>query len=436
MMSFMNLISKIKIKEGKITIVANPDFTRDYLRQDFEAIYTNSEGKPLQIDEDKAAVPFIVNVAPVIWLAGITTSVEELDYRFVDSLEEMKKIYKMMYPAHGWDGKIIVKKRIKGAKKSKLDNAAVLFSGGVDSVYTSIFCGGDNQTLVTVRGADIPLDNDTSWLNVQKQSREFADIYNFNNLFIDSNFARFLDTPKFMKFWPDIGDWWTAVQHGPAFLGLMAPAVSDSSQVFIASTHTKDFKGPWGSNPKIDEACGWGNVVTSHHGYDTTRQEKINRIVHKTSAKKKKPFLRVCVGNSYGDGGNCMRCEKCLRTFAGLLVAGAVPADYGLELSTDEAVTRIKKRFYRHTMPMTTSKKFIWQDIQNNAKNIVNSSKYPEGDSHVFYEWIKSYDFNKYYKRAKIPYRIRKRLVRLAKSNQILEKIVRKSVAKIYKLNT
>lgn len=435
----MNLIRDIKVEKGSITVYANEDFHKRFLRDTFEVNYFDYDENPVEIMEEYALIPFIGNIAPLVWISGEVVEVDELEENFVNSLQEMKKSYSKLHPSFEWNGQIKVRKKVAlpgGQTKREQKGAVTLFSGGVDSVYTSLFCGFDNQFLATVRGADIPRDNNKSWHNVMSQSKEHADLFGYNNIYIDSSFARFINTPKIEREYPEIGEWWTAVQHGPGFLTLLSPLTRYYHDVYIASSHTEKFKEPWGSSPGLDNSCFWGPVQSHHHGFEVSRQEKTNKIVEKTKNDTDKPFLRVCGGNAYGAGDNCMWCEKCLRTFAGFTIAGAMPEDYGLKVTVAEGYKRIKSRFKKYTMPMGANQRFMWQDIQENISKLkIKHNKYNMDENRKdFIEWLANFDFDRYYKKAQLPYQVRKKLVKIAKSNQVLEKIVRKGASLNYRL--
>lgn len=430
----MKLISEVEVNNGKITVVANPEFGDKYLHEDFTVSYIQKNDKPIDIDERYALVPFITNVAPIIWLSGVSVQVKEIDATFAKSLSRMKQVYKEMYPMYEWSGSITVEKTFRNNVTQNQDKAAVLFSGGVDSVYSSLYSGFENQALVTVRGADVPRDNNEAWNNVKTQAVEYANLFGLENIFIDSNLMKFINTAKLDRLWSKTSPWWTAVQHGPGFLSLLAPISAKFSDVFIASSHTEAFKKAWGSTLKLDEACKWGNVNTHHHGYDASRQVKVNRIVEKTQKNSNKPYLRVCYANPYGEGNNCVRCEKCLRTYAGLLVAGANPKEYGMNATPTTALKRIKRRFKQFTIPMGENEEFMWTDIQNGAKKAGVNTAVDKSGAEAFHSWITEFDFPAYHRRAKLPYKIRKTLVKLAKTTPGMERLVRKGVAALQSL--
>lgn len=427
----MNLISRVETGDGKIRVIANPEFTKNYLRDSFYVNYSSPNGDVVKIDENSALIPFIANVAPIIWLANLNVTVPELDEEYISALENIKQVFSEMYPSLSWDGRITAVKKTKKKKVSKGTSTAVLFSGGVDSVYSSLYCNSAEQTLMTVLGADIAGENKSGWSNVQNQAKSFADIYGHNNLYIETNFRKFLNISKLEKLWPDVGAWWSGVQHGIGFVGLTAPVTEGISRVVIAASHTTDFRESWASNPRLDSACRWGNVSVEHHGYESSRQIKINKIVDKTIEDNIKPQLRVCYSNPYGDGENCNKCEKCLRTFTGVLVAGADPYQYGLgdDRGSLIGIRRIRRRFLTYTMPIGPNERFMWTDIQKFAVKRLKKNKKHSSEKARFLVWFVNLDIGRYQKRSYTYLKMRKKIIKNIKSNPFIEKKTRQLVA-------
>lgn len=423
----MNLIKDLKVTNNTITVVAHPDFTNNYLREDFFVSYT---GEHSHISDNAfALIPFLANVAPIIWLSDLHVTVPKLDSTFIDSLEAIRKVHKEMYPTLSWQGSIKAKETVTSKNSTqKSTESAMLFSGGVDSIYTALYASGDPKTLITVLGSDIARENRQGWHNVQQQTKDFARLYNYKNLYVDSNFRKFLNIPKLEEAWPEIVDgWWGGVQHGIGLLGLTAPVVQQK-KMFIAATHTQGFAHSWGSNPKLDTSCKWDSVTVDHHGYNASRQQKILKIIDKSNSKSK-PQLRVCYSNAHGKGNNCMRCEKCLRTFTGLLIAGADPKEYGMMLPTVKGTKRVRNKFLTLRMSLGEDEKFMWQDMQKYAQKALKERRLTDGSLTIFFKWLAQLNIDDYYKRSLKIRRMRQNLIRKIRNNPKLEVSIKRIIA-------
>ena len=107
-----------------------------------------------------------------------------------------------------------------------------------------------------------------------------------------------------------------------SFLAAIAHLFSGRlSRVSIASSHDL-VHGliPWGTDPLLETRLSTGAMEIEHNGIHATRLAKIREIGRWGAALE---ALVVC-GESPVPGPlpNCGRCEKCVRTRAGLLVAG------------------------------------------------------------------------------------------------------------------
>jgi hypothetical protein len=401
------LVSSVKITDDTIRVVAAPTFTNDYLKDDFWASY-DVDIDLSDSNEALALVPFVANVAPIVWLAGLDVSVPALDEAFADALDEVREVLAGMYPNLSWTGSITVDHRETTAG---VPQVAALFSGGVDAVYSSLSVP-EPQLLATVQGSDIALDNDEGWREVRRQARSYAEGRGHRNAFIRSNFKQFLDVPKLERRWPEVGGWWNGVQHGMGFLGLVAPLVP-AGRVVIAATHTESFTDrAWGSNPRLDSSVRWGATTVDHHGYETSRQDKTAAIVE---AGEPYPYLRVCFSNHYGKGVNCERCEKCLRTYAALVACGADPRHYGFTMSIEQGTRLIMRRFSSYRVVFSVTKTWHWGQIQQVVTDDDKDAEKVGQARAEFFRWLDDFDFARYERRWKLLLRLRTQLIHTVK---------------------
>lgn len=131
--------------------------------------------------------------------------------------------------------------------------------------------------------------------------------------------------------------------HGSALVACMHFFKSHARTVLLASCEKyDDLVIPWGMSPISDPLLSSASLRVLHDGADYSRSEKAAALEAWPVGKNR---LRVCWGTG-NPGGNCMRCEKCLRTMANFAAQGlAVPdALGGSEAALDRGIVRIKLR--------------------------------------------------------------------------------------------
>jgi hypothetical protein len=428
-MGVTGVISAIDIARDTITVRPEAAFKRSFLREDFVVTYQHN-GAPLAMTEELALIPFLANVAPIVWLAGLDVTVPTLDRAFAKALDDVRDVFATMYPDLEWGGSIKAGRLLSTDRQEPA--VAVLFSGGVDSVYSSLSIA-DPQLLVTVRGSDIALDNDPGWEAVRRQAIDFGQARGRRNAFVVSNFRRFLNVPALEHRWPTLGDWWAGIQHGLGLLGLLAPLVP-AGRVVIAATHTPAYDGrPSGSNPTLDTSVRWGGTTVEHHGFDASRQEKVRAIVAADGPPSK---LRVCFSNAYGDGDNCEVCEKCLRTFVALVVAGADPRDHGFTRSTAARARTIRRRFATYRVAFGPNHTWHWSMIKEAAEKAPAGPAGSDADAgrRDLLAWLSTFDFARYERRWQFFLRARKRLLRGLRRIPRVETALRRAVTGLHRL--
>jgi hypothetical protein len=391
--SAIELIEQMHIEAGTLWVRPCSDFGTDYLLDDFWAVYPDD--LPLaKLGESVALIPFVLNVAPVVWLSGKRYRVPTLDSRLAAGLDSARDAFRRMYPELEWEGELVPDRVDEPARAARGRPAladAVLFSGGVDSTFSSI-TAGTRQLLVTVRGADIGLENAPGWGRVRRTAQAFADSVGHSWAGVESNLRRFLRTDALESCSPRLTKWWAQAQHGLALAGLAAPLAASHgcSRVLLPASHTQGFHAPWGSSPELDPCAAWDDVEVVHHGFDHSRQDKLRRLVADSGKSRPIP-LRVCFWRPRGDGGNCCECEKCLRTATGLLIEGAAPARFGFAISEREVERRVRAGFGDRVFPWSPSTHSMWQDIQDRTREQQAPQAPPE-----YLAWLSEFDFDTY----------------------------------------
>ncbi|WP_372713629.1 hypothetical protein, partial [Ilyobacter sp.] len=241
----------IRVKHTKL----KDNFTVEYEIEYSEGLQYFNGNMYVKYDEDLSNVPesilnipLLSNILPVCWFLNADLHVEEIDQTFYSALNNIKNGFQKMYGQINIGGQVIADKIIKNNYKKS--NSALLFSGGVDSVASYINNVDKNPLLVIVHGADISLEDTKGWQLATKEAAEFASENNTDLIPIESNFKNFIKGSKLAKnFDETISHWWPCVQHGFAFVGLIAPIsyIRGISDIYIASSFTSvsDFRIPW-----------------------------------------------------------------------------------------------------------------------------------------------------------------------------------------------
>jgi hypothetical protein len=340
-------------------------------------------------------IPFLANIAPIVWSTDSILTVPVIDKDFLESLSHIKNSLQRMYPNMHFNGSI-TGERVESHDNEVTSSSAILFSGGVDSLTSFIQNKSHSPYLVTVWGADVSLGQKGTWNLVKSNVENFARIYNLKNLFITSNLRAFISAHALKaEFKKSIVDWWGSVQHGLGLLGLCAPLSYSLGigAIFLPSSHTEDFDHPWGSHPSIDNLVRWTNTRVIHHGYEYSRQQKLNIIADYIKSEEPNLHIRVCYFST--DGKNCCKCEKCSRTITGLLLEGINPNQHGFSCDK-KTFTHIQKQFTQGAWNISESDVFMWQDIQRKISlRTAATATYQN-----YFDWLARQNFEVLLKRA------------------------------------
>jgi len=380
-MSDNPLIEKLSIRGNRLDVSANRRFTRRYLLDDFYVEYDESIDLGL-LDPSITIIPFVANVIPIVWCSGKEYQIESLDAEFAASLEKIHTVYREIYPEVDWSGRLVVQTRVKNPPPIEIASSVsgpklgVLFSGGLDSVCTSLRHVGQPQLLITIWGAGVALENIRGWEVYCREFSEFATGHGHQHATIKSNFLRFLFTTRLKTVSRRIPNWWTYVQHGLGLTGLTAPLLRQEccTKLLMASSHTVDNKEAWGAYHAIYQKLSWAGTHVVNDDYEVSRQAKIRAIKEICEQQgTSKPALKVCFSETRSAGDNCCRCEKCLRTITGLLIEGEEPRVYGLGVTGEETLKRVEDGLRKFTLAMIGNSVFYWREIQRRVREVLEN---------------------------------------------------------------
>lgn len=284
-----------------------------------------------EVPHSLLTIPWLANVLPIAWFAGANIYVDETDESFFLAQEKIRKEFQRNYPELDTQSAGLVANRLVKNFHAK-ERSAMLFSGGIDTYATYFRQADKSLDLITVIGADMPIDDFPQRDRVLRLNNAENLITTNEKFVITSNLREFY-TYKVDLLLPDLG-WWGKVQHGMALTGLLAPLsyVRKHAEEYIASSYNDHCPIVWGSTPNIDNQMAWANVEVIHDGYELERSDKIELIVTASKRLGVRPKLRVCY-SELNQEVNCSNCEKCVRSAFGIMLANDDPNLYGFKFS-------------------------------------------------------------------------------------------------------
>lgn len=339
-----------------------------------------------------AAVPFVCNVLPLIWLADAVLQVPELDEAFYDCIPRIKLGYVEMFPESEFAGNIEVGSLIR-CDIPATDRCAAFFSGGLDSVQTLISHLDEKPDLISIWGSDIRYDNNEGWALVHKGIAEYSEQYSLKDVVIKSTFREVeIEWKLDESFKEQLKDtWWHGVKHGIGLISHAAPYVylKGLSTIYFASSNCpEDGVVRCASHPSIDNQVRFANCRIVHDGFEYSRQNKVQNVVDYVCRSGDHISMHVCWQSQ--EGSNCCFCEKCYRTMAGLIAEGADPMEYGFEKAL-EGLRRMQDCLIgRHEMShflSTTQWVHIGHAIVKN-KEVLQETPYWK-----YVKWMETADF-------------------------------------------
>lgn len=305
-------------------------------------------------------IPAISNLVVICWFLDCDFFSEEIDLVLYNSLLNMQKEFKIMYPQIT-DRNVIKFNSLTQESTTSFSKSTVLFSGGVDAFATLFRHYDEEPILIKVFGEKMDNKSVEEAIKEEKKYNEEIILFNNEKKYIISNLRTFY-SDKLNKL-PTQGGWWSHVQHGFGLTTLLAPLSFKYkiSKVYIASSYTDSIKIVWGSTPQVDNKIAWSGTGVIHDGYELERQDKIDLISNFTKNRNENIILRVCYSpiNKYT---NCSKCEKCKRTILGLILNNANPMNFGFKLNPmfyDELKVDLKKGFKSEGV------QYFWKEIYN-----------------------------------------------------------------------
>lgn len=347
--------------------------------------YVKYEGKIDGVDRSILLIPAISGVITVAWAIGADVYIDDLDASYLRSLSKIRSVMKRWYPKFSFSGKICVKNAI--SNRFFNSGYGLLFTGGIDSTASYIRHRNKKPILISIWQSP----------DMQKRLTDFSEREGVKISFIRTNIVEAIDNRRLHR---DFGlHWWENVCHGIILTGLCAPLsyVEKFGTLFIASSHTSEFKYQCGSHPLLDNNISWADVGVVHDAYELSRQEKI-RYVIKPYIVKSGYFVDVCQGSGRIDGSADW---KSLRTMTGLVLEGIDPNKCGCNNVNEKTFDFIKQNigdFIKRRIVLIQkpcdfidkkNRLFLWGDIQKHIPETIDSNLHC---SRKFFEWFRDLD--------------------------------------------
>jgi hypothetical protein len=174
--------------------------------------------------------------------------------------------------------------------------------------------------LITVKGFDIPFNDQAIWGGLIDANRRIAAIMGMESIAIETNLRDCVD-PTFARIGkPRVMEFWGNHLHG-AFLAAVGLCLQKTfNQLIVPASVSYAQLFPWGSHPLLDTLWSTEQSDFLHDGCEASRMQKLLSVATSETALH---HLRVCP--TYTSGRyNCCECEKCWRTMLGLRMLGVL----------------------------------------------------------------------------------------------------------------
>lgn len=372
-----------------------------------DSFYVEYDERIDHVDKSILQIPAISALATVAWAIGADIYVKELDKTYFQSLNRIKSIMKGWFPNFSFSTQINIEKIVPNKFSNK--GCALLFSGGIDSITSYLRHRSEKPQLISIWGNFILPEQEATWQKFKRKVTEFSEQEEVEVHFVKTNVRRLIND---YQLGVEFGlEWWGRVSHGLTLLGLCAPLTKNEiGTVLIGSGGSlEEIEYPWGSTPFVDNNLSWADVKIIHDCTEFSRQEKIRYILKKyIKTEGRHPFLRVCNSNArtLSNALNCNKCEKCLRTIAGLVLEDIDPNMCGFK-TNGRVFDNLKRSFVNRTLKLRENpgiKLFgrdvegahstgQWKRIQREIPNKIGHNLH---NSKEFFEWFRNFDLTTY----------------------------------------
>lgn len=198
--------------------------------------------------------------------------------------------------------------------------AVMAFSGGVDASFSLLAhsqrilgrLSQDISLALLIVGWDLKHDDAQGQAVATRSSRETLDHFGIRSAVVSTNWQQEFCPHWFMGF--NIG----VCSLLQTFSGVYSTGIMSSDH-----SYREELKiDPYGSHMVVNHLLGSANFPIITTGGTHTRLQRVLEITHSPTLLKN---LRVCY-QPHAGGGNCGRCEKCVRTQLEIIATGSDPS--------------------------------------------------------------------------------------------------------------
>ena len=386
---------KLRILSRKNIIIAKvglPLQHKKFLK--YNTLYVKYSENIEPIPQSIAAVPFITPLLFLSLATGIPIEVEVIDEEFLKSIRRLKKIISRLNGINEPKTVVIYQQLSKNTHSNLSNKYLILYGGGIDSSATLIENLKHKPILFTVQGLDISPEETKAWHYKRKMIRRLAQKLKLQAVFAETNIKEAIDTHHLAEKYRT-RNFWGEIAHGPVTICLSAPITYKYNVRYVLSpsSHGEDRYFKWGSSRLIDESVSWLKTRVIHSNYKLSRQEKIIKYIKNNQWIL--PYLQVCHDQYFYP--NCGLCEKCLRTIAGLALAGVDPRKMHFGYIGKKTFKMLEEGFLKGGLRWTLKSfdeniRYMWNDIKLHIKDDIPDimgSKY-------FFISLKKFNLEKY----------------------------------------
>lgn len=274
-------------------------------------------------------IPLISTLVTYHWMHDLNLEVPVLDEEYLSNLNELKGTFENIYNVD-FNSEVTAKKTETNTPPSK--ESLQFFSGGLDSHHTLHVNKHKKPVLFQILGYDVYTDQYLPVYDTWTEKyRAFAEQQKLRYHTVHTN-GRWLvhegavprDSEKKLT-----RIYWTGLRQGVLLVGNAAP-LSNRYGELIAPSGAENYapaarSNPYGTAVNLAPLFKWGGVEMNYCCGGRRFQKALDMKEWLNSGEV---YLRVCW--RVREGFNCMRCEKCLRTYLHLVVAGVDPGKCGL----------------------------------------------------------------------------------------------------------
>lgn len=390
-MQYIKLTNINILGGGKIEYMFDaPSTFKKYLKGQDQCLFIKY---PQEYDITKVpvailSVPFVASMLSVSMLLNIGIKVEELDKTFAESLTNIQKAYKKMYPYLRLNFSISTNKIVECQHSTQ--EKSIFFTGGMDATSALIEVLNDKPLLINIWGGDISSTDNDSFIGLKRYFDRITDILNTRYIFIQSNCREIFNEQKITKKcalkllpWHNHG-WWASIAHILSMSALLAPLayMGNIGIHYIASSYDAKSKTFDANNEALLAAIRFGSCKLISVDSNLERSEKAKKIINFCNHKNILLQLKVCWYRKASE--NCSHCEKCYRTILDILANHGNPSKFGFNI---KASTYIEIKDFLENNYVN---KGYWSPIQ---ERFLQEKDYWENIPEI--AWILDFKFNK-----------------------------------------